>query len=102
MKLKLVDYKTKLTKVQTGTCELCYGTMTASQPLFVFQNESGVQVEVAGYYWDWGDYDEVYLDNVIDFAAWVAIQDFTDDTEFTYIWLDDLIDQYYRERRGAE
>ena len=67
MKLKLIDYQENF-KVETiGTCEICFGTMGCSNPVFTFQKENKEKVEVNGYYWDWGDYSSVEtIANVIE------------------------------------
>lgn len=81
-----------------GTCELCmsYGHYV-SQPTYVFKRlDTNEEVRVEGYYWDWGDYDEITIDNVIDFASWISNQEFEDeDYLFSYGWLHSLVYDYY-------
>lgn len=98
MKLKLIDMKQSDPQaVQTGTCELCFGTTTATEPVFIFQEVETQKVHtVDGYYWNWGDYRQVWVDNVIDFAAFVAAYDFDEEDCFNYYWLDGLVDEYDR------
>lgn len=102
MKLKLVDYETDGRWEETGTCELCYGTTWADNPVFVFQKESGERVHIDGYYWSWGDYMQVDVDNVIDFASWVATQDLEETSELDYCWLCGLVDQYDGYKEATE
>ena len=100
MKLKLIDYQENF-KVETiGTCEICFGTMGCSNPVFTFQKESKEKVEVNGYYWDWVDYSSVEtIANVIEFAEYVCDIDFQEDENtFTFGWLDNLVSEYNSER----
>lgn len=79
MKLKLIDVRLDEDfHAEFGTCDLCMSTGYAAQPTYIFEDENGIRTEVEGYYWSWGDYDEINVNNVIDFAAWVAEQDFSD------------------------
>ena len=79
MKLKLIDVRLDEDfHAKFGTCDLCMSTGYAAQPTYIFEDENGIRTEVEGYYWSWGDYDEINVNNVIDFAAWVAEQDFSD------------------------
>lgn len=96
MKLKLIDYQ-KDFKIETiGTCEMCFGTMGCSNPVFTFQKENKEKVEVNGYYWDWGDYSSVEtIANVIEFAEYVCDIDFQEDENtFTFAWIDNLVSEY--------
>lgn len=101
MKIKLIDYQEDF-KVETiGTCEMCFGTMGCSNPVFTFQKENKEKVEVNGYYWDWGDYSSVEtIANVIDFAEYICDIDFKEKEEdlFCFWWLDNLICKYNSER----
>lgn len=81
-----------------GTCELCmsYGNYVA-QPTYIFKRlDTNEEVRVEGYEWDWGDYDEITIDNIIEFANWISSQEFVDDDDlFSYGWLHDLVYDYY-------
>ena len=96
MKIKLIDYQEDF-KVETiGTCEMCFGTMGCSNPVFTFQKENKEKVEVNGYYWDWGDYSSVEtIANVIDFAEYICDIDFQEnENTFTFAWIDNLVSEY--------
>ena len=96
MKIKLIDYQEDF-KIETmGTCEMCFGTMGCSNPVFTFQKENKEKVEVNGYYWDWGYYSSVEtIANVIEFAEYVCDIDFQEDENtFTFGWLDNLVSEY--------
>ena len=96
MKIKLIDYQEDFKIETTGTCEMCFGTMGCSNPVFTFQKENKEKVEVNGYYWDWGDYSSVEtIANVIDFAEYICDIDFNEDENtFTFGWLDNLVSEY--------
>lgn len=81
---------------QTGTCELCFGSMWCENPVYVFKLDNGDKIAIDGYWWDWGDYDEVYIHNFIDFASWLDKQEFDDDTKFDTDWLINVVDDYNR------
>lgn len=82
---------------QTGTCELCFGSMWCENPVYIFKLDNGEEIGINGYWWDWGDYDEVYIHNFIDFASWLDKQKFDDDTKFDTIWLINVVDDYNRD-----
>ena len=96
MKIKLIDYQEDFKIETTGTCEMCFGTMGCSNPVFTFQKENKEKVEVNGYYWDWGDYSSVEtIDNVIDFADYICDIEFQEDEDlFSFWWLDNLVSEY--------
>ena len=99
MKIKLIDYQEDFKIETTGTCEICFGTMGCSNPVFTFQKENKEKVEVNGYYWDWGDYSSVEtIANVIDFAEYICDIDFREEVLFNFSWLDNLICEYNSER----
>lgn len=92
MKIKLVDYLTDPQKVQTGTCELCFGIDTDMNQQFVFRDETGKEFIVDGTWWDWGDKFEIDIDNILQFSDWVENKVFPDDIAETadYSWLEEL------------
>ena len=96
MKIKLIDYQEDFKIETTGTCEMCFGTMGCSNPVFTFQKENKEKVEVNGYYWDLGYYSSVEtIANVIEFAEYVCDIDFQEDENtFTFGWLDNLVSEY--------
>ena len=102
MKLKLIDYQENFKVETTGTCEMCFGTMGCSNPVFTFQKENKEKVKVDGYYWDWGDYTSVQvIFNVIGFAEYISDIDFQEEEDlFSFWWLDNLICEYNSERKA--
>lgn len=103
IKLKLIDVRLDIdTDVTFGTCELCmsYGH-TIEQPTYYFEDVATGDIHIIdGYWWSWGDYDDITVDNVIAFAEWISQQDFEDnkweDSEeiFTYYWLQEVVEEY--------
>lgn len=98
VKIKFVDLKTKEEEVQFGTCELCFSTGTVDNPVFKFKiiKEDGIEesIEINGYAWDWGDYDEIYIDNLVDFAAFLVPLEFDNSVIFDEDWLWKIADCY--------
>lgn len=94
MKLKLVDVLGEPHEVELGTCELCFSTGEVVEPTFVFEKEDRTQFKVDGYWWNWGDCTEVYVENIVDFASFIAKQTFDENQVFDTNWLFDLIDKY--------
>ena len=62
-----------------GTCELCFIYGTADNPYMVLEFPDGTQATVDTYYWDWGDYFESTVDNVVDFSAWLSEQELSEE-----------------------
>ena len=101
IKLKLIDVKLDIdTDATFGTCELCmsYGH-TVEQPTYYFEDVATGNIHIInGYWWSWGDYDDITVDNVIDFADWISQQDFEDskweEEIFTYNWLQEIVYEY--------
>ena len=61
-----------------GTCELCFSYGVADNPYIVLELPDGTTHEVNTFMWDWGDYDEYRVDNIVDFSAWLSEQEFTE------------------------
>lgn len=91
--IKLVDVDTSNARTeQTGTCEICFGSMWCDNPVLTFENPHGHRLEIDGYFWDWGDYFELEIDNYLNFSDWLSKQDvdwnlLTDDEgNYEYLW----------------
>jgi len=53
--------------------------------------------------WDWDDYDTIYIDNVVNFSAWLQERDVEPIYEKTepydcWYWLNKLVEKYNEER----
>ena len=77
--IKVIDVGSNPEETQFGTCELCFIYGTADNPYMVLEFPDGTQATVDTYYWDWGDYFETTVDNVVDFSAWLSEQELSDD-----------------------
>lgn len=101
MRLKLIDVKDNPHEAETGTCELCFGTMYVTEPTFIFQRlDTRETEEVNGFYWNWEDYTEVDdIDNVIDFASFINTKNFEEKQELNFGWLDNLINEYHDSKK---
>ncbi|HEM2792120.1 TPA: hypothetical protein U0603_000195 [Streptococcus suis] len=106
--IKVIDVGSNPEETQFGTCELCFSYGVASNPYMVLEFPDGTQVTHDTYYWDWGDYWEYYVDNVVDFSAWLSEQDLTDEEveylkgDGTHVLLE-LINEYnYRESEETD
>lgn len=81
--LTFVDYLHDGTEydVQFGTCDYCFSTgmIEHSNPRFIFRDADGDDLIVDGSLWKWGDYFAVEIENVVDFGAWLADQDVSND-----------------------
>lgn len=73
--IKLVEVDTSdAGEEQTGTCELCFGSMWCDNPILIFENPNGDRVVIYGYYWSWGDYFEIEIGNYLNFSDWLSKQ----------------------------
>lgn len=101
-KLQLVDFKQQdLQVIQTGTCDLCYSTAAASFPRMKIRDvATGEETWVDGYIYDWGYYDQIPdIDNIPDFAAWLAKQEIDPEEDLTYYLIDNLVCKYHQYKR---
>ena len=94
MKIKLINVENFPEVTTVGTCELCYSTRQVDNPVFHFEKEDGTQLSVDGYYWSWGDYDQVWIDNVVDFAAFISGKDYPEHTVLNCHWLFEEVWEY--------
>ena len=66
--------------VTFGTCEVCLSyDNEVDNPYMVLEFPDGTQVKCDTYRWDWGDYYETTVANVVDFSAWLSEQYLSDD-----------------------
>lgn len=100
MKVKLIDVESNHREAKFGTCELCFSYGTVDEPVYHFEKETGEQFTIDGYWWSWGDYGELLVDNVIRFAEYIGNQDYSEDEGFDYYWLSDQIYNYNKERQA--
>ena len=99
MKYKVIDYVSDVQKEQTGTCDLCFGTAWVENGSITVEDENGNKTEINLTVWDWGNFDTVYIDNVVKFSAWLQERDVEpiDDDINVWSWLYDLVEEYHEE-----
>ena len=77
--IKVIDVGSNPEETQFGTCELCFSYGTADNPYMVLEFPDGTQVTVDTHYWNWGDYLEYRVANIVDFSAWLSEQELSND-----------------------
>jgi hypothetical protein len=95
MKYKVIAYRSDYQKEQTGTCELCFGTAWVENGSITVEDETGKTTEIKLTEWNWDDYDTIYIDNVVNFSAWLQereVETIEDGKEWS--WLDELVGLY--------
>lgn len=100
MKYKVTEYNSDFQKEQTGTCELCFGTAWVENGSITVEDENGKATKIFLTWWSWGNYDTIYIDNVVNFSAWLQERDVEPITEETnaWTWLDELVEKYSEEQ----
>lgn len=103
MKYKVTEYNSDFQKEQTGTCDLCYGTAWVENGSITVEDENGTETEIELTVWDWGDYDTIYIDNVVNFSAWLQERDVEPiskkaDSYACWYWLRELVEKYSEEQ----
>ncbi len=77
--IKVIEIGGNPEETQFGTCELCFSYGIADNPYMVLEFPDGTQVKHETYYWDWGDYEEYSVANIVDFSAWLSEKELSDD-----------------------
>lgn len=104
MKYKVIAYRSDYQKEQTGTCELCFGTAWVENGSITVEDKNGKETEIELTVWDWGDYDTIYIDNVVNFSAWLQereVEVISEETN-TWSWLYELVEKYNEEQEESE
>ena len=81
MKYKVTEYNSDFQIERTGTCEFCFGTALVENGSITVEDENGNEIEIVLTVWDWGDFDTIYIDNVVNFSA-------------CWDWLNELVEKY--------
>jgi hypothetical protein len=101
MKYKVIDYVSDIQEEQTGTCDLCFGTAMVENGSITVEDENGNKTEINLTVWNWGDFDTIYIDNVVNFSAWLQEKDVESiDDVNEWSWLDELAEEYYKEQEN--
>ena len=103
MKYKVIDYVSDMQEEQTGTCEVCFGTAMVENGSITVEDQNAKTTEISLTWWSWGDYFTIYIDNVVEFSAWLQERDVEpiDDVN-EWSWLYDLVKEYYKEEEENE
>ena len=72
MKINLVDHRSKTYETTFGSCEMCFHTGHATETQLKFRYEDGSTNWVDTFMWDWGDFFEIEIENLADFAHWLS------------------------------
>lgn len=95
MRYKVIDYYSEMNEHQTGTCDLCFGTADVDDDIITLEDENAIKYEIPLTVWDWGDYETLYIDNIIKFTAWLKEQDVEPiEEKYQWAWLRKLIRSY--------
>lgn len=95
MRYKVVDYYPEMNEHQTGTCDLCLGTAYVDGGIITLEDENFNKYEIPLTIWSYGDYETLYIDNVVKFSAWLQEQDVEPLWEkYQWAWLRKLIRAY--------
>ena len=95
MKYKVIDVESDYEEVVTGTCELCMSTACIDCGTLILEDENGFEVHIPLFMsLGWGDYDELYIDNVVDFSAWLQEQDIEPIVDDKFYRLEELLELY--------
>lgn len=101
MQYKVIKYISDIQEEFTGTCELCFGTATVENGSITVEDENGKTTVISLTYWDWGDYYTIYIDNVVEFSAWLQERDVEPiDYVDEWSWLDALVTDYCEEKEN--
>ena len=96
MKYKVTEYNSDFQEEQTGTCEVCFGTALVESGSITVEDEKGTETAIDLTWWSWGDYFTIYIDNVVNFSAWLQERDVEpiDEETNTWCWLRELVEKY--------
>lgn len=95
MKYKVIAIESDYEEVETGTCELCMGTDYIDCGSVILEDENDDTLTIPlSISLGWGMYDELYIDNVVDFSAWLQEQDIEPLQDGDFDRLETLINQY--------
>lgn len=100
MKYKVVEYMSDIQEEQTGTCELCFGTAMVENGSITVEDENGKATKIFLTWWSWGDFFTIYIDNVVNFSAWLQEQEVEPISKNTNLWswLNKIVAKYYEEQ----
>lgn len=65
------------------------------------EDQNGKTAKISLTWWSWGDYFTIYIDNVVEFSAWLQERDVEpiyDVNEWS--WLRELVEEYCKEKEN--
>ena len=80
MRYKVSDVISDYQEVQLGTCELCFSTSYEDMGTIILEDEYNQEVHIPITVGNYGDYESLYIDNVVNFSAWLQEQDISEIT----------------------
>ncbi len=100
MKYKVIEYNSDVREEQTGTCDLCFDTALVENGSITVEDENGKTTNIELTWWSWGDFFTIYIDNVVNFSAWLQERDVEPISEETNVWswLHKLVEKYNKGR----
>lgn len=103
MKYKVIEYNSDMREEQTGTCDLCFGTALVENGSITVEDENGKTTNIKLTWWSWGDFFTIYIDNVVDFSAWLQERDVEPIDEVNdWSWLNELVKEYDEEQENEK
>lgn len=104
MKYKVIDLVSDYQEMETGTCDICFGTADVECGYLVLEDENGRTYDVYLTSWDWGDFDTISIPNVVEFSAWLQERDEPDWDEIkdSWYWVNELVNECFSEDEDVE
>ena len=65
--ITVVDIGHNPEQTRFGKCEVCLSYSVANNAYIVLELPDGTTHEVNTFMWDWGDYEEYRVDDIVDF-----------------------------------
>lgn len=99
MKYKVIDYHSDIQEEVVGTCDFCMGTADVETGYITVEDETGKTTNIELTYWYWSIYDTIYIENVVNFSAWLQereVKEIRKGGEFE--WLNSLVMDYNEEQ----
>lgn len=86
---------TEIIKNHDIICELCMSTEYINHGFIILEDENGVKFYIPLWnYYGCGYYDEIYINNIVDFSAWLQEQDIEPITDDEFYRLEELLELY--------
>lgn len=96
MKYKVIDFESDVQEVETGTCDICMSTEYIDFGELILEDEQNniIRIPVSKPDSSWYYYDELYIDNIVDFSAWLQEQDIEPIVDDKFYRLEELLERY--------